>query len=185
MLLPLRLTLARPVKSSVLVNRLPHCDWSRLTTLRSSPSDSNRAPCVDRKWTWGVAAVPAPGVHIDPSLDTQVQLLLARLDSDLSAQRCVLESTSHVDNDVATGKPTLAAAIYVGVGDLPKSHVTAHIHMPRVEIGVYLVRVAVRLVWDAFRRPEVNPAWRTGRLVFVIDYPDLYPVAAAVGQRRS
>ena len=50
MLSPSRET--RPVKSSVLVNRLPHCDWSRLTTSRSSPWDSVWAPWVERKWTW-------------------------------------------------------------------------------------------------------------------------------------
>ena len=51
MLSPSRETLADPVKSSVLVNRLPHCDWSRLTTFRSSHWDSRCAPCGDRKWT--------------------------------------------------------------------------------------------------------------------------------------
>ena len=52
MLLPLRDTLGLPVNSSVLVNRLPHWDWSRFTTFRSSACDSRWLPWVERKWTW-------------------------------------------------------------------------------------------------------------------------------------
>ena len=52
MLSPARETLGSPVKSSVFVKRLPHWDWSRFTTFRSSPCASAWAPWVPRKWTW-------------------------------------------------------------------------------------------------------------------------------------
>ena len=51
MLSPFSETLGRPVKSSVLVKRLPHWDWSRLTTSRSSPWASRCAPWAPTKCT--------------------------------------------------------------------------------------------------------------------------------------
>ena len=179
MLSPRSETLAEPVKSSVFVNRLPHCDCSRFTTSRSSPCASRWAPVGERKWTCESPLYQPWAFMFVQSLQTQLQLALAGLDRDLRPQRLVLEAARHVHDDLSSRQPPLASAVDVGEGRLPQTEIAAHVVVPRSQVGVDLVVVPVRLVRHAVGRAEVDAAGY-GPPGLVIDDRDVHPVLAGV-----
>ena len=132
----------------------------------------------------GIATEPAPGVHIYPAFDAEFQPLLAWLDTHHGPQGFVFESTRHVHDHVAAREPTFAPSVNVGVCDLAHAHIAAHVYVPRVQVGVDLIVMAVRLVRYAVRRPEVDPAG-DGSAGVVIHHGHLHPVAPAVRQLHA
>ena len=98
-----------------------------------------------------VSAEPPTLVHVDPSLQSEFEILLPRLDGGASAQRLVLESPRHVHYHVTPGKPALAGPIYVGIRNLAQPNVAANVDVPCSEIGVDLIVMAVRLIRYALR----------------------------------
>ena len=79
----------------------------------------------------GVAAVPALGVHVRPSLEAELQFPLTRLDGDLRSEGFVLETARHVDDDLSSRQPPLAGAVDVGEGRLSESEIATHVVVPR------------------------------------------------------
>src|SRR5258708_28435818 len=128
-----------------------------------------------------IAAEPARGVHVAPAFEPQRQLLLTRRDCDPRAYRLVFKAAGHIDHHLATRQPALARAINVGVADAPEPDVAADIDMPGVHIRIDPAMVAMRLVGNAIRGPEVHP---TGHRLpgLAVDYRRTDPGPAGVQQ---
>ena len=69
---------------------------------------------------------------------------------DLRPERFVLEAAGHVNDDLSARQPSLARAVDVGECGLPETQVGADVVVPRAEVGVDLVVVAVGLERHAF-----------------------------------
>ena len=134
MLSPFRETLGAPVNSSVFVKRLPHCDWSRLTTLRSSAWDSVWLPCVDRKWTWESPLNHRCRFMLVHRFSRRVSSRWPGSMRTLARMGSYSKPRGDVDYDVSSRQPSLASAIDVGVGDLAKPHVAAYVEVPTAEV---------------------------------------------------
>jgi hypothetical protein len=72
--------------------------------------------------------------------------------------RLVLEPARHVDDDVATGEPSLAAAVDVRVRRPAESQVATDVNVPGPEVRVDVGVVPVRWIGHALERPEMDPA---------------------------
>ena len=170
------------VNSSVLVNRWPHCDCSRLTTFRSSPCASRCAPCVARKWTCVSPLNQRSRVHVASSACSR-SVSSCWPGSIVTVVRSGSYSKPRATSTITSprGSQPWQRAVDVGVGDLPQPQVAADVDVPGAEVRVDVVVVAVRLVRHALRRAEVDAAGdRPPGLVVQRRYVD--PVAAAVDQ---
>ncbi len=126
-----------------------------------------------------VAAEPALRVHVRPTLESQRQLALSRLDVYLRPQRLVLEAARHIHDHLAARQPALAAPVNIRVRNLPQAQVPADVHMPRIKIRVDVIVMAVRLIRNALRRAEVDAAG-DGTIGLVIEDGDVHPVPTAI-----
>src|SRR5258708_11879451 len=131
-----------------------------------------------------MAAERAPGVHVAPALGPQRQVLLTRRDCDPRAYRLVFKAAGHIDHPLATRQPALARAINVGVADAPEPDVAADIDMPGVHIRIDPAMVAMRLVGNAVRGPEVHPAGH-GLPGLVVDHRRADPVPTSIQQFQA
>ena len=172
-------TFADPVNSSVFVKRPPHWESRRLTTFRSSPWASSCAPWVERKCTWVSPLKYRSAFRSDHRLSRSVSSRCPGLDVNALANRLVLEPPCHVHVHLAPGQPPLALAVDVGVGHLAQGHVAAHVHVPSIQVRVYVGMVAVGRVGHALCRPEMYPA-RYGLARLVVQHRGVHPVPARV-----
>ena len=131
----------------------------------------------------GVAGVPPALIHVDPTLETQLKLLLPGCDLDLGTERLVFVTAGRINDHLAPRKPALCRAIDVGVTDLTKPGVATDIDVPRIEIGVDLVVMAMRLIRHTVGRSEVDAA-RDDLPGLVVDHAHLHPVLARFRQRN-
>ena len=179
MLSPRSETLAAPVKSSVFVKSVPHCDWSKVHHVEVLALRLKMRPGRGEEMDVRVPAVPALGVHVRPSLEAELQLALAGLDGDLRSEGFVLETARHVDDDLSARQPPLARAVDVGECRLTEPQIASHVVVPRPQVRVDLIVVTVGLVGHAVRRAEVDAAGH-GTPSLVVDDRDVHPVLAGV-----
>src|SRR6478672_12493958 len=73
-----------------------------------------------------VAAEPALRVHVRPTLKSQRQLALSRLNPHARPQRLIFEAARYVHDHLAAWQPTLTAPINIRVSNLSQAQVTAN-----------------------------------------------------------
>ena len=134
MLSPFRETLGAPVNSSVLREEAAPLRLEQVDDVEVLGLGLGVASLCGQEMDVGVSREPALPVHVGPPLQSQSELALAGLDAHLCPDRLVLEASGDVDYDVASRQPSLACAIDVGVGDLAKPHVAAHVEVPTAEV---------------------------------------------------
>ena len=174
-------TRGRPMKSSVLVKRLPHWEARTLTTLRPSPAASRLAPSPERKWTWVSPEYQPRALGSDQRRRRSSSSRWPGLISSSVRRGWYSKPQAASTWTLADGEPALAAAVDVGVGGLIHAEVAADVGVPGVVAGVEVVVVAVGLVGDAFGGAEVDAAGQ-GLAGGVVDDAGVDPVAALFGE---
>ena len=86
MLLPSRVTLGCPVKSSTLVKRLPHWDCSKIDDVEIFGLGFEVAALRREEMDVRIARVPTPIVHVDPPFQAQLEILLTGCDVDFARE---------------------------------------------------------------------------------------------------
>ena len=178
--LPSSLVIGRPRKSSMLVNRLPHCDCSRLHHRHALGRGLLQPAEAGHEVHMRITAVPAVPGRVEEPPDPQRQLPGVVTDRHDRVKRLVVESARHPGPHLAPWQPALAGAVHVGVGGAAEPHVGADVDVPAAQVAVDVLMVPVRLVGHAVGRAEVHPA-RHRLAGGVIHDRRADPVAAKLG----